>query len=151
MSRSLVFFCCLFLTSCAPPRATSTKPAPEPTPPAARVNAAEVSPVALFEAYADDVDAGDKRYKGRLLKVQGTIKSGDTFGGKPCILLYLPLYQNKPVIRCVFEPADQAEVDRLKSGSIVRVRGVCVGVKGDDGKGDHVTLEQCDYIGTGSN
>jgi len=136
--HSCVLLLCLLVAACdvrAPshPDAPKNNPQQREKPP----EAITISANGLFDAYVDS-EVGDQRFTGKLLRVDGTVRTVRPIDGKPCVELYVTADKNAHTIRCLFDPQDEADVNSVVSGRGITIRGTCVGVRDN-----HVTLENC--------
>ncbi|HZP81254.1 MAG TPA: hypothetical protein VFB21_06430 [Chthonomonadaceae bacterium] len=93
---------------------------------AARV-AASLSAQALWQAYAENGKAADRKFKGRVLRVTGQVaNTGQTFAGNPFIMLRANDLGSG--VQCFFTPEHKTQIDRLKQGQEVTIRGQCAGM-----------------------
>jgi hypothetical protein len=133
-----ILLLCLLPLACdirAPshPRATTANPDGRDKP----AEAITITADGLFNAFVES-ETGDQQFTGKLLRVDGTVRTVRPIEGKPCVELYVTADRNAHTIRCLFEPSDEAEVNTLVSGRTVVIRGTCAGVRDN-----HVTLENC--------
>ena len=85
----------------------------------------DITADALHAAYAENRVAGDKRFRGQVLTVNGRIGDIQMYGDRPVINLLAN--KGKGVIQCYFEP-DQAEaVAKVVRGQQVKIKGLCDG------------------------
>jgi hypothetical protein len=86
----------------------------------------------LAKDYAVDPAAADKKYKDKILEVEGKIHDqyGKEVGPEPSVVLWG--YQEKPatvpqLVQCYFVPSLQEKAAALKKGDTIKLRGRCTG------------------------
>lgn len=113
----------------SPPRPSETT-APETSAPG------QLTAQALFDEYDKDKDAADRKYKGQVITVTGTIdKVKIGLSGKP----YVTLKTSSLILRvqCLFQKDDESAVSELSEGQQVTFRGKVYGRIGN------VLLDDC--------
>jgi hypothetical protein len=93
----------------------------------------------LFAAYKKDKAGSDKLYKGKLIKVTGTVDEvgTDPIFRAPEVMLSNGATTQTPGVDCIFEPKYAAEVAKLQKGATLAVLGTC------DGYAVNVLLLHC--------
>ena len=90
-----------------------------------QVSGIDITADALHSAYVENVVAGDRRFRGQVITVNGRVNDIQMFGDRPVINLLAN--KGRGVIQCYFEP-DQAEaVAKIKPGQQVKIKGWCDG------------------------
>ena len=85
----------------------------------------EITADALHSAYVENVVAGDRRFRGQVVTVNGRVNDIQMFGDRPMISLLAN--KGRGVIQCYFEP-DQAEaLAKMAPGQQVKIKGRCDG------------------------
>ena len=80
---------------------------------------------ALHAAYVENGVAGDRRFRGQVVVVNGRVGDIQMYGGRPVINLLAN--RGKGIVQCYFEP-DQAEaVAKIVPGQQVKIKGQCDG------------------------
>ena len=83
----------------------------------------------LHAEYKANEVAADKKYKGKVLEVTGTVKEikKDVFN-HPCVLMELNQNQFMSSVDCRFPDTAQAQLGNLRKGDQITVRGRCEGM-----------------------
>ena len=89
-------------------------------------DAIKITGNALFSAYATDAVAADKKYYGKYLDVEGTVK-GLTKDVFEKYVLEINSGSEAGCVQCYLEPKYIKQAKTLKVGQAVRVRGQCDG------------------------
>jgi hypothetical protein len=122
------------------PRPSGNRPPKEPE----KVEpgrAIRVSAEDLDDAFEDNVDAANAKYKDKVIEVTGTVHKIDRSDSSAVTVELRSGEKDDDTIDCDFLPANAGEVAALKKGESVVIRGTCVGrVKGT------VTLERCSLV-----
>jgi len=85
----------------------------------------EITADALHSAYVENVAAGDRRFRGQMVTVNGRVDDIQMFGDRPVI--NLRTNKGRGVIQCYVEP-DQAEAAaKIAPGQQVKIKGRCDG------------------------
>jgi hypothetical protein len=85
----------------------------------------EITADALHAGYVENRVAGDSRFRGQVLTVNGRVADIQMFGDRPVINLLAN--KGRGVVQCYFEP-DQAEaVAKIAPGQQVKIKGRCDG------------------------
>lgn len=97
----------------------------------------EISARDLFAAYEENEVAADQKYKGKKLKVTGTIKD---FGTNILDDSYITLETEEYFlsIQCYFKESELDKVTNLSKGQTITLIGVC------DGMSMNVVIENCE-------
>jgi hypothetical protein len=85
----------------------------------------EITADALHAAYVENGAAGDKRFRGQLLTVNGRVNDLQMFGDRPVINLVAS--KGRGVIQCYFEPEQAEAVKKITPGKQVKIQGRCDG------------------------
>ena len=125
------------VSSCSSTSSSSTWSSP--TPSYSANDATTVTAPALFAAYKKDKAGSDKLYKGKLIKVTGTVDEvgTDPIFRAPEVMLSNGATTQTPGVDCIFEPKYAAEVAKLQKGATLAVLGTC------DGYAVNVLLLHC--------
>lgn len=114
-------------------------------PDAGRVNvmagpAIQVTPGQLFAEYEANDIAADRKYKGKVLQMTGTV---DTISRDLLDTIYVTLKAGNATfvqIQCFFDDGSEDAVAKLSSGQSLTIRGRC------DGKFGNVMLKDCAIV-----
>lgn len=124
-------------------KSTGTKPTgakptdTKPTGPKPADGAIKVTAAALAKAFADDDDAADKKYKGKVIELTGPMYKSDT---GPVEKWYITLGSKNKDAECRFKPGTPG-VREVELMEVVVIRGKCVGLEDDQ-----VILEDCTLV-----
>jgi hypothetical protein len=138
-SLSAVLLVVIVALGCNRTRKTSIRPlnqnsssASEPAAPG------EISAEDLFAEYQQDKDAADRKYKGKVIVVSGTVDTIKAETGNP----YITMKTSSLILRvqCIFKSADSSAVGGLTKGQTVHVRGKVFGRIGN------VVLQDCEML-----
>ena len=103
---------------------------------------ASITAVNLIDAFEKDSAAANKQYLGKILEVQGTVKSIDT----PSATVVLGNPASSSSVRCSMDSAFVKTIAALNQGSTVVIKGACTGFMPDEtglGLGSDVVLNRC--------
>jgi hypothetical protein len=90
-----------------------------------QISGIEITADALHAAYVENMAAGDRRFRGQLVAVNGRVGDIQMYGDRPVINLLAN--KGKGVIQCYFEPDQAAAVAKIKPGQQVKIQGRCDG------------------------
>lgn len=91
----------------------------------------------LFKEYIENPVAADEKFKGKTLKVEGTVSSIDKgTDGRICVMLETD--ELIGYIFCYFPDSESKDVAKINRGNYRTIKGKCTG------KLVGVTLEDCD-------
>ena len=122
----------------APASAPTSSPVTAPSPTPITVTAAE-----LFRDYEANEVAADEKYKGKMIGVQGTVKSiGKDIVGSMYITLSTEERYGIMSVQCMFDDEFKNQLAQLKKGQNVMVSGRL------DGKMGNVILSDCHLLGS---
>jgi putative nucleic acid binding protein len=124
------------VAACNRSRKSSLPSGPRETKAAEAAPSGELTAEALFQEYQKDKEAADRKYKGQLVTVTGTVdkvKIGPS--GDP----YVTMKTSSLVLRvqCLFKKTDESTVARLQEGQPATLRGKVYGRIGN------VVLDSC--------
>jgi tRNA_anti-like len=124
------------VSSCS---STPTSASSSPTPSYSANDATTVTAPALSAAYKKHKAASDRLYKGKLLRVTGTIDEvgTDPIFQAPEVVLSNGATTQATGVDCIFETKYAAEVAKLQKGATLAVLGTC------DGYAVNVLLLHC--------
>lgn len=129
------------VAACSRGRKTSSSPTSNARETSASESAApgQITAQELFDAYQEDKDAADEKYKGQVITVSGTIdrvKTGPS--GDP----YVTMKTSSVVLRVqfLFKKSDERAVFELKEGQQATIRGTVYGRIGN------VLLRDCEIL-----
>lgn len=103
---------------------------------------ASTSAVELIRAFEKDSAAANKQYLGKILEVQGMVKSIDTASAT----LALGDTSSSSSVRCSMDSAFVKTISPLNQGSSITIKGACTGFMPDEtglGLGSDVVLNRC--------
>lgn len=114
---------------------------PEAVPTATPAKDSAITITKLLDDYKNDSAAADKKYKGKVITISGTVETvGTDKNGNPLIGFMRP-GSAKPtdgMVVCGFEKSQESVVAKIKKGDIVKLNGkVMMGILGS------VSLENC--------
>lgn len=153
-----VLACCGIAALFDPVNVTPQRPAPravvdeppargflDPEPDAGAVNvmtepAIQVTPAQLFAEYEANDIAADRKYKGKVLQMTGTV---DNISRDILDTIYVTLKAGNATffrIQCFFDDGSEEAVAKLSSGQSLTIRGRC------DGKFGNVMLKDCAIV-----
>lgn len=104
--------------------------------PEATLTAAE-----LIKAFETDSAGANKSYLGKIIAVNGTVKSMEKQDGSATIVLGEPGTMSS--VRCSMDTARLATVAGVQEGQPVTVKGACTGFNQDELLGSDVVLNRC--------
>jgi tRNA_anti-like len=121
VSRLLaIILAAIACTSCGPLSSEEPRPTTD-----SQTSGIEITADALHAAYVENGVAGDMRFRGQVVAVNGRVGDIQTYGDRPVINLLAN--KGKGVVQCYFEP-DQAEaVAKIVHGQQVKIKGRCDG------------------------
>ena len=126
---ALIFFPIIFSgTNSETPQTESTQATTTPTTIATEPPVIDISPADLHSAYEENEVAADNQYKGKLVRITGTI---DNIGKDILDEVYITIEAGNTFdsIQCYFENEEQIEkVATLKSGEEITLVGECTGL-----------------------
>ena len=94
----------------------------------------------LYQDYMDNPIAADTKYKGKTLKLTGTVGTIDReIAGNTYITFDIEFLKN---IRITFKKSEESKVAELKKGQEVTIKGVCQGTL----LSTTVALDDCEII-----
>jgi hypothetical protein len=99
----------------------------------------EMTADALFDEYQKDKEAADRKYKGKLLTITGTVDSVKVgVSGNP----YVTMKTSNLILRVqfLFKKKDESALSRLRKGDQATIRGRLSGRIGN------VLLEDCEVL-----
>jgi len=96
----------------------------------------EISPQELFEQHEKNIISADNAYKGKTLKISGTIKD---IGKDVLDNIYITLDRGEAFfsVQCYFDNSEAGSVGALEKGQNVTILGTCHGQTGN------VIIKQC--------
>ena len=90
-----------------------------------QVSGIDITADALHASYVENSVAGDRRFRGQVVAVNGRVGDIQMYGDRPVINLLAN--KGRGVVQCYFEP-DQAEaVAKTVPGQQVKIKGRCDG------------------------
>lgn len=95
----------------------------------------------LLKAYQENDSVANKKFLGKVLMVEGKIKSVDESAGN----ISLDDAATNAVVRCAMDSTIQGDLRLIKRGNTISIKGVCTGFNKDDTGllGDEVILNRC--------
>ncbi|MFH0846779.1 MAG: hypothetical protein V1894_01810 [Chloroflexota bacterium] len=137
-AKSLSLFLCgvLLLSGCA--KGTTKVPGMPPT--VLPDGVTLIGARELFDAYTEDVEAADRKYKGKVLEVVGKVKMNRSLFGSRYIVLGSTGLMSTWAVDCLFTDTTNPRLDEVKKEDIARIRGKCEGLELD------VILKECKLI-----
>lgn len=111
-----------------PETQSTTAPTGKPTTAPTEEPVIEITPSELYNAYEENEVAADNQYKGKLVRITGTI---DNIGKDILDEVYITIEAGNTFdsIQCYFENEEQIEkVATLKSGEEITLVGECTGL-----------------------
>ena len=103
---------------------------------------ASVSATDLIAAFEKDSASANKQYLGKILEVQGMVKSVDTTAAT----LAIGDTASTSSVRCSMDSAFVKTISGLNQGSSITIKGACTGFMPDEtglGLGSDVVLNRC--------
>jgi len=103
---------------------------------------ASISATELIAAFEKDSASANKRYLGKILEVNGNIKSVE----KESSTVSLGNTEGNSSVRCSMDSAFVKDIATLNPGSEITIKGNCTGFMGDElgmGLGSDVQLNRC--------
>jgi hypothetical protein len=96
-----------------------------------------ISATSLYKEYVDNPVAADEKFKGKILKVEGTVSTIDKeTNGKICVMLETG--EIIGYVFCYFPESQSKEVAKINKGNYKTIKGKCTG------KLIGVVLEDCE-------
>ena len=96
----------------------------------------------MISAFEKDSAAANKRFLGKVLEVNGTVKSID----KENATIAIGDTSSTSSVRCSMDSAFVKSIESLNQGSKVTIKGACTGYMPDEtglGLGSDVVLNRC--------
>jgi hypothetical protein len=100
-----------------------------------------INATTLLEAFEKDSSAANKRYLGKILAVNGIIKSIETEDNDATVILGDA--GNMSSVRCSMDTTYAMKMASYKEGQSITIRGACTGFNKDDLLGSDVILNRC--------
>jgi len=103
---------------------------------------ASISATDLIAAFEKDSASANKQYLGKILEVQGMVKSVDTTAAT----LAIGDTASTSSVRCSMDSAFVKTISGLNQGSSITIKGACTGFMPDEtglGLGSDVVLNRC--------
>jgi hypothetical protein len=95
-------------------------------------NATEIiSAEQLFDKFDKNEDSAMNQFSEQIIVVTGTLFAKD-FSNELEPQMILKTDNESGFIRCGFKPIQLQNLERLKDSSIIKVKGICKGINGDD-------------------
>lgn len=94
----------------------------------------------LFDAYAEDAEAADRKYKDKILEVNGRVTVNRSLFGTHYVVLGSTNFMSTWAVDCVFTDTTDPRLGEVVRGDIARIRGRCEGLELD------VILKECRLI-----
>ena len=95
----------------------------------------------LIKAFETDSASANRSYLGKIIAVEGTVKSVEKEEGGATISLGEPGTMSS--VRCSMDSAHLAEVAAVKAGQALTIKGACSGFNQDELLGSDVVLNRC--------
>ncbi len=94
----------------------------------------------LSEDYDANLFNADKKYKGKVVELTGTVERVDKDRlGKPWLQITV---DSDARMKCEFAKGAQPQLEKVEAGKMIKIRGRCKGkIKGRDG--DEIVIENC--------
>jgi hypothetical protein len=89
------------------------------------VSGIEITADALHAAYVENSVAGDRKFRGQVVAVNGRVGDIQIYGDRPVINLLAN--KGKGVVQCYFEPEQADAVAKIVTGQQVKIKGRCDG------------------------
>jgi hypothetical protein len=100
----------------------------------------------VLQAFETDLTKANQQYLEKVLEIGGPIKALEQ-DDKGFYTVVLGAEESMSAVRCVIDSLYTQQVATLKTGSMVRVRGLCVQYSADDmGLGSDLILNRCCLI-----
>ena|ERR1044071_44890 len=90
-----------------------------------QVSGIEITADALHAAYVENSVAGDRKFRGQVVAVNGRVGDIQIYGDRPVINLLAN--KGKGVVQCYFEPEQADAVAKIVTGQQVKIKGRCDG------------------------
>ena len=103
---------------------------------------ATISAISLISAFEKDSATANKQYLGKILEVQGSVKSVDTASA----MVALGDASSESSVRCSMDSAFVKSITGLNQGSSITIKGACSVFMPDEtglGFGSDVVLNRC--------
>ncbi|MFN2440045.1 MAG: hypothetical protein ABR503_12655 [Chitinophagaceae bacterium] len=95
---------------------------------------------ALIQAFEKNPDSANKQYLGKILGVNGTIKSIEKEDNATVILGEAG---NMSSVRCSMDTTQLTKIASYKEGQPIKITGACTGFNKDEFLGSDVILNRC--------
>lgn len=100
-----------------------------------------ISAPELIKAFESDSAAANNSYLGKIVAVNGTVKSIEREEGAATLSLGEP--GTMSAVRCSMDTAHLADIAAVKEGQAVTIKGECTGFNQDELLGSDVVLNRC--------
>lgn len=100
-----------------------------------------ISAPELIKAFETDSAGANRSYLGKIIAVNGTVKSVEKEEGGATIILGEPGTLSS--VRCSMDSAHLDQVAAVKEGQSITVKGACTGFNQDELLGSDVVLNRC--------
>jgi len=99
----------------------------------------------LVQAFEADSASANRKYLGKVVAVEGEIKSIETDGG---VTIVLKTDNAASTVRCSMDSTQKTASSELKEGSLIKIKGNCSGYTADELLGADVILNRCVLVNT---
>jgi len=100
-----------------------------------------ISAPALLEAFEKDFNSANKQYSGKILAVNGIIKSIEKEDDEATVILGDA--GNMSSVRCSMDTTYAMKIASYKEGQPITITGACTGFNKDELLGSDVILNRC--------